>query len=314
MKFLSRSILLMSMFIMSFSSAVAGQEQIQWLKDKFKKNPEFYSCFGSSAPYVEAVTMTIQEKFSARGPDSIIQLIADKALKEAGIIKPIIVLQCKSGNGCLVATYGNPSVEYLIVDTGNNLSLKQITASIYHEIGHIAYGDNLSDKRTQRELCYLSSIPLFYLMPKITDFFQQITGNGSSASVAATGILYALFHTSVVEFAYQFMQKRKEKRADEFGYNLLLQTGQVDTVVERVVNFSLRAERKESLLESIFSTHPKDINRANMGFRILKEHSIDDSYVQNLYRKRYEELRRQIPSEDVQKFYLKPYVENRFNK
>jgi Zn-dependent protease with chaperone function len=307
---LTKTILLICM-LGTLSGLSAGMEEplenINWLLDRYINEPAFAQNWPTDNDFYSVLVTTaqIQEKCNAHRPTPEIQSMVDSALRAARITKPIIVLERSlHGHSCVATTEG---LQYLIVDTGGGITPNQLTGVIYHEVGHIAHEDGLLDANwpvSQNKVSTALRLINMLLLPKtiVSGAIQILSG----------------------QYIEKFMQRRAEKRADEFACKLLVETGQIHAALDLAVYLKLQESRfveKSFIISAVrpfLSTHPSGDDRAQNIVRIAKEYAIDKDAVERLYNKTL--YKNASPIEKNQMLMLgmlhlkKPYTQSRFNK
>lgn len=229
---------------------------------------------------IAEITDSVKQKYTAHAPDSIIKALSEKALKQCGIDRDVIILQRES-DSCSY-TYSKASVhpqEYLIVSTKRNKdegkALDEIESDIYHEIGHLAHGD-MSWERKKSDLCFVWGCDCFSLLAAALAFKYIPFKSPVIRGILASGVVLSAFIGSA--FGLHYKNSLQEARADEFAYKKLLEHGKLGIAVGQITDYlySFNNEMQSRPPSPRYLTgYPTDFERAKIGIKVLQDAGYD---------------------------------------
>lgn len=281
MYYIRRSIIIVGMLSVYLSNLNAGWDAtagMKWLLNEFQSNKAFIKERFRPLIPIDQATKFVKRRYQVEKPDPRIEFFAHRALEKAGVTKPVIILQ---HNGPFTsATFSSTASQiYLIIGTPEERYGAQIGGDIYHEIGHIVNGD-VSMRREWSEVEFLGGYLIANILTAVGGrkaFLKYVSKKPGLGILAGLASGYAPLYLRLGELVQRYRNRRREEKADAFGYNFAIKSDQVDVVFATIHSwFEDHASGvNTSLLNSPFSSHPKDIDRAKMGLRILQNNGID---------------------------------------
>lgn len=228
----------------------------------------------SEAKIIQEIRDEIKKQFDADEADEIINDLVQDALKKCGIKRPIIVLQRRGGDNSYA--YSCPSKhpqEFIIVGTEGE-KLDQITFSIYHEVGHLAHGDLLFQKRQfdcyyARGSMVLSSVIGLFIGLRFYKFMKNpIVGLAAGVAIGGMSTVLAIALGAGYKF---YRDSLKELKADTFAYDNLVKHGKLNAAIMRISDFLYTYEFNSGItqLPAFVCGYPNDLQRAQNGLNVF---------------------------------------------
>lgn len=241
----------------------------------------------ADAQIIQQIKDEAKKKYNADDADETINEIVQTALKECGINRSIIVLQSNDRGDAY--TYANPnkhSQEFMMIGTKGQ-ALDQITATVYHELGHVAHGDQLRKIKYQDQILFYGIIALSLMTgfgAKLS--FQKYVHKNKLASVLVGG-LATLTTLSSAFILDRYNNSLKECKADTFAYEHLVKHNKLANAVGQISDYLANHEHLincgKSPLPFFATGYPTDLQRAKIGIDVLQQQGINISdLVKNL--------------------------------
>ena len=245
---------------------------------------------------IAELTVRYQQEYQAQVADKEINDLAQNILKDCGITRPVIILQNKKLSNCsVVAMPSKHPQEFMILGTADKGNVKRqksidlITASIYHETGHIANDDATRKAEISRNIL-AGGMYLIGLCGGCAVAYKsfQSSGNIGLAVLIGFGAIVGTVATESLTCMYQ--SRHKEMRADKFMYEHMIQHGKIAAVITEIHS---RMSQQEDELPEFLNTHPSERIRASLGIHCLQKNGIKiKDLIQNLPAELDEELKK----------------------
>lgn len=258
---------------------------------------------------IKKLTDEVKKQYQAEEPWKEINDIAQKAIKDCGITKPITVLQTHSTNNAYTTSKSkiHPQ-EFLIIGTKNQ-TLDQIIGTTYHELGHVAHGDvdikqRVSDDRFKWSIKGSSVLAGLGTGLMLNKYIKKplvcaFVGGVTSFSTILAGSMSLLYK-----------QRIMEQKADYFAYKNLVKHGHLNSAIIMISEYLFTHEFNDlRSLPIALCDHPHDIERAKMGLEVLQKSGINISHlIKNLPHDLDEGVKKHFPDQ-IQRFFPELYVE-----
>lgn len=256
---------------------------------------------------IKKITEDIKKEYKAEEPWEEINSIAQKAIKDCGITKPVTILQ--THNTYNAWTTSRPRIhpqEFMII--GTDLTEEAITYTVYHELGHIANGDveikqKLSNDQSKWFAKGLSAFAgigaTFALNSRIKKpIASTIVGGITSFATMLTGTMFSLYK-----------ERTKEHNADIFAYENLIKHGHLSIAMCMISDYLYRHEFEFKSLPIAICDHPHNFERAKIGLEILHKNGINIAHlIKNLPHDLNTGVKEHFPDQ-VQRFFPEFCVE-----
>jgi hypothetical protein len=240
----------------------------------------------SENPLIEQIAQECAKKHGAKKADPKIQELVQEALNKCGITRPIIIMQRNYNPNSYV--YSNPIVhpqEFLLVGLSasqdengkiNYKTLDEITADVYHEIGHLHHGDMQISRVYTDKFLALTTMFVAPIASMSLTFMKSPFESKILSGITALGAGFAASLGSF--FATIYSNSLRESRADKFAYSKLLEHGKLDIALDQVYEWLRFHETRPRDLPPCVGGYPISLNRARMGLQIIKDngHNISE--------------------------------------
>lgn len=258
----------------------------------------------SDEQIIRKLTEDIKKEYQAEEPWEQINAIAQKAIKDCDISKPIIFLQTNATDNAFAASKPyRHSQEFVIIGTLFQLE-DEIRYNIYHELGHVLHNDVTLKKQLFRRnfiwginysSLFAALVSHLMIASRTSNLLAQFSmGSLAYISVQLTGIT-SLFARS----------RKQEQKADKFAYEKLIKHGYLNSVITKISNFIYKHEFISPSRPKLLCSHPQDIERAKMGLEILQKNGINISHlIKNLPHDLDREIKANFPYQ-IQRFFPK---------
>lgn len=229
-------------------------------------------------PILQKITDGIKTRYNAQDPFPALRAAAEDLLKRCGITRPIIILQSNELYSSKVTS--DPRAprgyfqEYMII--GTNCSGDSMLTSIYHEIGHIAAGDVSLDGLMAKAYHNISSGIISCGAMGLAGYLSKMQKKSVLTSIVFAG---AAGCGTWLASRWNALRKNvlKEKRADIFAYNKMLEHGELGLFCLNMIENIWKHENIESrcsMWQKTFSGYPAYLERAKFGIDVLSEKGI----------------------------------------
>lgn len=217
----------------------------------------------------------VQTEHNAYPADPTISAIIEHALNTAGITRTIVPLQTETTDNAFVSTELSLSPQEFMIIGIKNKSLDQITAAIYHEVGHVVYEDcSLNAENASHQLT-IRQLQLAILIAVATSALISRTCGLSLAKSIAISALTGLASLLSSVFYTQHQKSLIEARADRFAYEHLLKNNLLHIALTKLADHLARYEYEFARIPAIFSGYPDELQRAKIGLEVLVKQGIN---------------------------------------
>ena len=234
--------------------------------------------YNPQAEIVRKITDDIKKEYQAEEPWQEINDIAQKAIKDCGITKPITILQTHGTDNAYTASKAkmHPQ-EFLII--GTKATIDQIIATTYHELGHVANGDvavkqRISDDHFKWSFKGLSTSVGLGTGLVLNKYLKK------PLACTAVGGLTAFSTMLAGAMSLLYKQRIMEQKADVFAYENLIKNGHLNNAIGMISDYLYTHEFNDLRpLPIVLCDHPHDIERAKTGLDILQKNGFNISHL-----------------------------------
>jgi len=232
----------------------------------------------SEAALINDLKEKVKQEEGACDARPLINNLVQKALKQCGIKQSVLVFETERSNSGVVGyPFKSPQLFMYLGSKGfgSKKTVTEYEATIYHEIGHIANGDQskeaaLNDEKYEKKV-QLGILPgLFsgigiYKYAKKMPALCPLVGGLVSATIFVGAALLRNYKNSL-----------EERNADSFAYKNLLRHGKLKSAISKIYDHLVDDDEEDRKLKEspFFTGYPRHWQRAKLGLDILQDQGI----------------------------------------